>query len=169
MGPIFHVWADDIARTGLSKWLAAREWLIADSQSVHIVMLSIVFGCVVLINLRLLGLSVTGRPLSQLVRTLVPWIYAALIVLLITGVLQTVAEPLREFITPAFWAKMAMIIAVVLLTEMFRRSVAHNASRWDDAHRRPHGAWLLAVISLGLWIAIIFCGRFIGYTWQLYT
>lgn len=169
MGPIFHQWADSIARTDLSKWLTAREWLIADSQSVHIVMLSIVFGCVVLINLRLLGLSLTGRPLSQLVRTLVPWIYAALIVSLITGVLQTVAEPVREFIVPAFWAKMAMIVAVVLLTEVLRRTVARNATRWDDPQLRPHGARLFAVVSLAMWIAIIFCGRFIGYVWQLYV
>ena len=169
MEPTLHHWAYLLAATHASKWLAAREWIIVVSQSIHIVMLSVVFGCAVVINLRLLGVSARGRPVSTLVRTLVPWMYGALLVLLITGVLQTIAEPLREFITPEFWAKMAMVLAAVILTAAFARAVRLNHERWDSASSRPRTAVLIAVVSLALWIAIIFCGRFIGYTWEYYA
>jgi hypothetical protein len=169
MEPALHQWANSLAATGVSNWLSTREWLIATSQSIHIVMLSVVFGSAVLINLRLLGVNSRGRPVSALVRTLVPWMYGALLVLLATGILQTVAEPLREFITPAFWAKMAMVVIAVLLTAALSRSVRLNRERWDHPASRPRTAALIALVSLALWIAIIFCGRFIGYTWENYA
>jgi hypothetical protein len=167
--PILHHWANQVAATPASQWLVAREWIIVVSQSIHLVMLSVVFGCAVVINLRLLGVSARHRPVSALVRTLVPWMYWALLVLLATGILQTLAEPEREFVAPAFWAKMAMVLIAVVLTWGFARAVRRSRARWDSVASRPPIAILIAVVSLALWIGIIFCGRFIAYTWTFYA
>ena len=169
MEPTLHHWANHLAATALSKWLLDREWVIVVLQSIHIVMLSVVFGCAVVINLRVLGVSARGRSVSALVRSLTRWMYGALLVLLITGTLQTIAEPMREFVAPAFWAKMTMVLIVFLLTATFDRAVRLNHERWDCASSRPRGAALLAIVSLVLWTAIIFCGRFIAYTWNFYA
>ncbi|HTT04185.1 MAG TPA: DUF6644 family protein [Steroidobacteraceae bacterium] len=169
MEPTLHHWANHVAATSLSMWLVGREWMIVILQSIHIVMLSVVFGCAVVLNLRVLGISARGRPISALVRSLIPWMYGALVVLLITGALQTIAEPLREFVAPAFWAKMTMVLIVFLLTAAFDRAVRRNQDRWDNASSRPRAAALFAVVSLVLWTAIIFCGRFIAYTWNFYA
>lgn len=161
-------WADVISNTGLSQWFQNQLWVIPTSQSIHIVCVSVVFGCAVMISLRLLGLG-SGRSISQLVDTLVPWMYRALVVLLLTGTVQTIAEPLRQFVTPAFWWKMVMIVCVLTLTIVFARAVRANAAKWDAASMRPAGARVFALVSLGLWIGIIFCGRFIGYTWLFHV
>jgi hypothetical protein len=162
-------WADWISNTALSNWFQNQLWIIPTSQSIHIVCVSVVFGCAVMISLRLLGLGASGRSVSQLVDTLVPWMYRALAVLLFTGAVQTIAEPLRQFVTPAFWWKMFMIICVVSLTVWFAHAVRRNAVRWDSAAMRPHSGRLFALLSLGLWVGIIFCGRFIGYTWLFHV
>jgi hypothetical protein len=120
-----------------------------------------------MLSLRLLGFNASGRSVSQLVDTLVPWMYRALAVLLLTGLVQIIAEPVRQFVAPVFWWKMLMIICVLALTVCFARAVRRNAVKWDTAPR-PAGARRFALISLGLWVGIIFCGRFIGYTWELY-
>ncbi|HEX4049537.1 MAG TPA: DUF6644 family protein [Steroidobacteraceae bacterium] len=169
MEPTLHHWANHLAATALSKWLLDREWVIVVLQSTHIVMLSVVFGCAVVINLRVLGISARGRSVSTLVRSLTRWMYGALLVLLITGSLQTIAEPMREFVAPAFWAKMTMVLIVFLLTAAFDRAVRRNHERWNDPSSRPRGAALFAIVSLVLWTAIIFCGRFIAYTWNFYV
>ncbi|HEY7929502.1 MAG TPA: DUF6644 family protein [Steroidobacteraceae bacterium] len=169
MEPTLHHWANHVAATALSMWLVGHEWTIVVLQSIHIVMLSVVFGCAVVLNLRVLGISASGRPISALVRSLIPWMYGALAVLLITGALQTIAEPMREFVAPAFWAKMTMVLIVFLLTAAFDRAVRRNQQRWDNASLRPRAAALFAVVSLVLWTAIIFCGRFIAYTWNFYA
>jgi hypothetical protein len=164
---ITHHWADRIANTALSGWLQNEAWVVPTSQSIHIICVSVVFCCAAMISLRLLGLSPSGRSVSQLVDTLVPWMYRALGVLLLTGLVQTVTEPVRQFVAPVFWWKMLMIICVLILTVCFTRAVRRDAAKWDTAPRPAAAKWF-ALISLGLWVGIIFCGRFIGYTWELY-
>jgi hypothetical protein len=75
----------------------------------------------------------------------------------------------RQFVTPVFWAKMTMIIVVVTMTAVYARAVRRNASVWDSASSRPGGGRAFAVLSTLLWLAIIVCGRFIGYTWSFYA
>jgi hypothetical protein len=162
-----HHWADWIAGTALSGWLQNEAWVVPASQSVHIVSVSVVFCCAVVISLRLRRIRASGRSVSQLVDTLVPWMYRALAVLLLTGLVQTVTEPVRQFVAPVFWWKMFMIICVLALTICFARAVRRNAAKWNTAPRPASAKWF-ALSSLALWVGIIVCGRFIGYTWELY-
>jgi len=92
----------------------------------------------------------------------------ALGVLLLTGTIQTIAEPVRQFVTPVFWAKMIMIVVVMAMTAVFTATVRANAPSWDVAVSRPPAARLFAIASIVLWVAVIVCGRFIGWTWSLY-
>jgi hypothetical protein len=164
-----RVWADYIATTPLSLWFQTQLWVVPTSQSLHIAALSVVFACALLINLRLLGTSVDGRSILDLVRTLGPWMYGALALLLITGTVQTITEPVRQFVTPAFWWKMAMVVVAFILTVLFHRSVRRHPDRWDRPGASSNLARLLALTSLALWIAIVICGRLIGYTWEEYV
>jgi hypothetical protein len=95
--------------------------------------------------------------------------WRGLAVLLFTGTIQTLAEPVRQFVTPAFWAKMTMIVIVTAMTILFVRALRRNAPRWDDAASRPAQARIFAVVSTLMWLAIIVCGRFIAYTWASYA
>lgn len=164
-----HHWANSVSATPLSRWMQDQLWIVPTSQSIHIVAMAVIFGCAITIDLRLLGLSRTGRPISLLTRSLVPWIYGSLVVSLITGVIQTIIEPLRQFVTPAYWAKMLMIVLVFSLTVWFDRSVRRDPVRWDARPSRPRSAWAFALLSLLLWVGIIACGRFIAYTWEQYA
>jgi hypothetical protein len=158
-----------LSATPLSRTLQDVLWVVPASQSVHLIALAVVFSAALMINLRLLGLGTGGRSVSQLVDTLVPWMWRGLGALLLTGAIQTIAEPLRQFLAPLFWAKMLMIVVVVLASAVFARAVRSNALRWDAAATRPAAARLFAIASTLLWLAIIVCGRFIGYTWAFYA
>ncbi len=158
-------WADLIAATRLSQWLQDHLWVVPASQSVHIAALSVLFASALFISFRLLSTNAKLRPISVVVPALIPWMRASLVVLLITGTVQTVAEPVRQFVTPAFWSKMCMIVVAVSMTEWFVRSVRRHVERWDDAFHRGK-ARMFAFASLALWTSIVFCGRFIGYTWE---
>jgi hypothetical protein len=167
--PFLRPFADWLANTPLSKSLQDQLWVIPTSQSIHILGVSVVFASACIINLRLFRGRLAGRSVSKLSETLVPWIWRGLAVLLCTGLIQTVAEPVRQFVTPAFWLKMTMIIAVSTMTTVYARAVRRNAAIWDDPTSRPTSAKVFAVLSTVMWLAIIACGRFIGYTWTLYA
>jgi hypothetical protein len=166
---MFHSFADWLATTSLSQAFQDHAWVIPTSQSIHILAVSVVFASVLMINLRLLGIVTRGRSVSQLSNSLLQWIWRGLAVLLFTGIVQTVAEPVRQFVTPVFWAKMVMILIVVTMTTLYAKAVRRNALLWDADSSRPASAAVLAAISTLLWLAIIVCGRFIGYTWSFYT
>ena len=155
--------ADWLATTPLSVALQARPWISATSESVHIVALSVVFFSAILINSRLLGIARAGRSILQLTQELTPWIWRGLAILLLTGAVQIMAEPVRVLVNPVFWAKMALLLAVVLMSAGFTRTVRRDAARWDAAASRPAGAAAFAWCSTLLWVAIVVCGRMIVY------
>jgi len=165
---MFRSFATWLSNTALSTLLAQHEWIVPTSQSIHIVCIGIVFASAIMINMKVLGLTHAGRTVSQLSNTVIPWMWGALLLLLFTGMIQTIAEPVRQFVTPVFWAKMIMVLIVTIMTALFARAVRSHAAQWDSARGRPRGAKQFAVVSSVLWIAIIVCGRFIGYTSALY-
>jgi hypothetical protein len=166
---MFRPFAHWLAKTKLSTFFQNTSWVVPTSQSVHIVCVSLVFASAIMINMRLLGIGARGRSISQLTAHVLPWMWGGLVVLLLTGAVQTITEPVRQFVTPMFWAKMAMIVVVALMTALFSSAVRNNAARWDSASTRPSSARLFALVSTVLWMAIIVCGRFIGYTWSFYA
>src|SRR5260370_25889505 len=125
---MFRSFADWLSNTPLSKTLQDQSWVVPTSQSIHILAVSVVFGSACMINLRLLGVGSSGRNVSQLSNTLVPWMWRGLVVLLFTGLIQTITEPVRQFVTPMFWAKMVMISVVTAMTGLYARAVRRNTS-----------------------------------------
>lgn len=151
--------------SALAAALQRETWLVPTSQSVHIVALSILTAATLTICLRVLGVqSRSGRSVLVLIKTLMPWIYGSLCVLLLTGVAQILLEPMRQFSSPAFWLKMLLILVVLTYTIWFARTVRAHAAEWSQSASSCVAAKFFAASSMTIWIAIIFCGRFIAYT-----
>jgi hypothetical protein len=166
---MLRAFADWLGNTPLSSVFQNHAWVIPTSQSIHILAVSVVFASACLMNTRILGLGTRGRTVSQLSNAVLPWMWCALVVLLLTGFVQTVAEPVRQFVTPAFWAKMVMIVIVATMTALYAGVLRRHGAAWDDASSRPSAAKVFALVSTLLWLAIIACGRFIGYTYTFYV
>jgi hypothetical protein len=161
---MFRPLAEQIASTDLSLTLQTHLWIVPTSQSIHIISMCVLFTSALVINSRVLGMNATGRTVPQLVDTLLPWMWAALGCLICTGAIQTIAEPVRQFITPAFWAKMIMIVIVVTMTAIYtevERRIDRDARRAElryhvhavvDRHHRvrPVHRLHLRVVSVGL-------------------
>jgi len=157
---------------GFCDWLAATPislviqnvvWIIPMIQSAHIASVAIVVGSVLMIDMKLLGLAGSGSTMTAQLRRYTPWIWSALAVLFCTGLVLICAEPRRELLNAVFLSKMALIVFILLSTIAFERVVCRNASRWSDMSSSPVMAKVFAVASLGVWIAIIVCGRWIAY------
>lgn len=166
---MFREFAEWLSMTGLSVWLQSHAPVVPISQSIHIVGIGLLFTSVMTINARLLGVRAAGPSVSGLVHTLMPLARWSLVALFLTGVVQTISEPVRQFVAPMYWAKMLSIIVALFLTRLFARSVKADAARWDDDERRPGSARAFAIATSLLWVTIIFFGRFIGYTWFYHT
>jgi hypothetical protein len=122
-----------------------------------------------MVSFRLLGLMQRNRSVVQLADTVIPWMFRCVAVLLLTGLVQTIAEPRREFLAGLYWTKMVMVLCVVGLSVGFALTLRRNAASWADTTgtRLPGGARVFAVVSLVLWVAIVICGRLIAYSYLL--
>jgi hypothetical protein len=147
--------------TAFAQWLAGTSasmvvqktlWLIPLMQTIHIVCVALVFSSVVMIEFRILGYSKAGT-VADAARRFVPWIYACVAVMALTGAVLIVGEPERSL--PSFEFQMKMLFL----------AVAHGES-WSDksSARTVHST--LAVLALAAWCAVVVWGRWIAYTVQ---
>lgn len=148
-----------IGDTGLSQWIVTNFWAIPTIQTFHIAALAALFGSVLMINLKVLGLIGAHRSYAETAQRFLPWIRWAFIVLLVSGLLLIVGEPIRELPNPIFWVKMILIVVTLPISLAFNSKVAKAESSGALAGSYKLGAVLLIV----LWCAIVMGGRWIAY------
>jgi hypothetical protein len=88
-----------------------------------------------------------------------PWMWRALAVLLATGLVMIIGEPERTLTNVPFWIKMALVVTGVLASIGLRKPLLTPLDRSGTGPARS-----LAWIMLSLWVAVIFCGRWIAYS-----
>jgi len=152
-----------ISEHPLSLLIASHFWAIPIIQTLHILALTAAFGSVLMINLRILGLTGNSRTFAQTVRRFRPWTWWALLVLIITGIGMIIGEPIRELINPIFWIKMGLIVALILLSLWHQAALSRYTIEPGTALRFGAGARLGAVGLILLWCVIMFAGRWIAY------
>lgn len=150
---MFEGFARWLQATPLSTAIQSTSWLVPLLQSIHIVMIGTVFIAVLLLSLRVLGLARADEAPSVLWSRFAPWIWRSVSVLALTGLVLIISEPVREFTATSFWLKMALLAAGIGAV-----AVLGSALRRDAAASRP-----LAVLTVVLWLAVIFLGRAIAY------
>jgi len=149
--------------TRISTTLRDVDWIIPSVQCVHILAIAVLIGSALVTDLRLAGVLATDETPATVVRRYLPWMWRALVVLLLTGTVLIIAEPARTLANTVFWSKMALVLIAFVLTLLFRKPILNPQFRVE------HSAWAaaakpLAWVSLFIWVAIIFCGRWIAYT-----
>ncbi|MGO8971808.1 MAG: DUF6644 family protein [Myxococcaceae bacterium] len=149
--------------TPFSLKLQTLEWAIPTVQTVHLLAIAAVMGSMLLFNLRLLGKSGRDVSLGRVSSRFVPVIFGAVVVLLLSGALMICAEPARSLLNPAFQLKMALLLAALAVTAVTAGPLRKNADYWSSSRWRGRLARLLATTSIGLWVGILFAGRWIAY------
>lgn len=156
------------------EWLANTPWSIALHEStwgyplvesVHVLALCLFVGLAVMLDLRLLGVTMRTTPVSETVKRLFPWIAAGFAMMFISGSLLFYAIPVRTFQNIFFRVKVAMLILSGLNAWVFHSTVYRRVAKWDLNPVPPRSARVAAVVSLTLWASIIVAGRMIAYNW----
>lgn len=152
-----------ISNQPLSLTIGTNFWVIPILQTIHILAIATAFGSALMINLRILGLTGTSRTLSQTVHRFLPWIWWALLTLVLTGIGMIIGEPVRELINPVFWIKMALILLTILVTLGFQAIARRNMARWDVSLDGRIALRTGAVGVILLWCTVMVAGRWIAY------
>jgi hypothetical protein len=134
-------------------------WLYPVVEIVHIVGFTVLVGAVAMFDLRLLGFG-RALPVQALARHLLPWSWAALLLIVPSGLLMFSTQP-ELLDNQVFLLKLALIGAAGGNALAFHAGPWRTVAHWPallPARARWHAA-----LSLLLWIAVIACGRLLAY------
>ncbi len=158
--------AEWLQATPLSVTLQSVAWVVPLVQSIHILMIGVVFASILMIALRVLGLARADEEITAVVRRFAPWMWAGLAVMATTGLILVIAEPVRELMNFSFRLKMALLALGVASALAFRGAIGRSpraGAGGAAAAEASAAAKSAAVATVALWLAIIFLGRAIAY------
>lgn len=159
--PEFSLWVTDWP---FAIWLQENFLAIPGFQTLHILSIAALFGSVLMLNLRVLGLKGMDLTLEATFARYRSWTWWSLACLVTTGVILLISEPVRNMVNAVFWIKMVSLAGVVALSVWFQGSVSRNMAALEVSPQGNaairFGAWAIIV----LWLVVMIGGRWIAYS-----
>ena len=159
---------------GFCQWLGSTEgsialhesiWAYPIVESLHVLTLCVFLGLTVMLDLRLLGVSMVRAPASEVAGRLLPWTIAGFAVMVTTGALLFYAIPVKTYLNVFFRIKVAFLVLAGVNVAVFQLTIWRSMDQWDADPVPPLRARLAAGVSLVLWAGIVVAGRMIAYNW----
>ena len=147
-------------QTAIGEAIRESLWLFPMIEAFHLVGLGLTAGAVLIVDLRLLGLGLIRQPVAQLSAAVQPWLLGSVTLMFASGIPLFLSESMKCYYSFAFWVKMTSLFLVLVFTFTVRRGVTRTSLTSD----RPLAARSTALISMGLWFAVAWGGRWIGFS-----
>ena len=150
--------------TPWSVFLRENDYSFAIIETVHILGLAFSVGLIMWVDLRLMGVSMRRKRVTDIVGQFEPWATGGLVIMFTSGLLLLVSEPLKCYMTISFRFKAVMLVLAGLNVWYFHAKVFPSVAEWDEAAVSP--AWrakMVGAFSLTLWLGIIIAGRWTAY------
>jgi hypothetical protein len=154
-----------LARPAISELLIESVWVYPVIQSIHVLGITVFLGLNVMLDVRVLGLSLRRAPVTEVASYILPWVAPSSLVTLATGMLLFIADPARFAASPFFRVKVAALGCAVINLLVFHLTVYSRVDEWDVQPSPPLLARLSAALSLALWAIVLVASRLVAYNW----
>lgn len=134
--------------------IAAHPWAYPALEAAHIVGIALLVGNLVLLELRVWG-AAPELPLRPLARMALAVALVGFAIVVVTGLAMFSAQPGELLANRAFVVKMGLVMLAGLNAALFH--ARDGLGRLDGVARAQ------TVLSLGVWLLVIICGRWIAY------
>ena len=161
----------------VEHFLDAYTWVWPVCETLHLIGLALLVGIVGMYDLRVLGFA-KGLPLAPFNR-LIPWAIVGFLLTLISGLvfvtglganLRGPIPPQYDVITTDLWLQLKLLFifgAGINALLFYTMGVAREVDAVGPGEDAPPRAKRMAMISLTLWILVMWMGRLIP--WDLPT
>jgi hypothetical protein len=138
-------------------------WLFPNIETIHVLAIAVTFGSIVMIDLRLLGLTTRDSTVSCLTAELLPYTWLAFAVAVISGTLMFISRAVTYYENLEFRLKFLFMFLAGANMLAFHVGVYRRVHDWDAKLPPPLAARLAGALSIALWVGVIFMGRWIGF------
>jgi hypothetical protein len=153
-----------LKETGFATAIRENGSLFPWIESVHVLGVTVLIGCIGLLELRLIGVASLNRPVSRVLKDVLPITWAAFAVSVISGFFLFASNAPTYATNTFFLGKVVLLAGAGLNAFGFHAFVERSIAKWDSAARTPIPARLSGVFSLVMWLGIVVCGRWVGFT-----
>jgi hypothetical protein len=148
----------------LGELVRENDLLFPFIESVHVLAVCLVVGSIAAVDLRLLGFASVDRPVGRLMRSILPITVGAFGLALAAGSLLFISHASKYLENRFFIAKITLIALAGVNMAVFHLIGARNLDHWENDALPPLFARVAGGLSLFLWVSVVACGRWIGFT-----
>jgi hypothetical protein len=139
------------------------EWVFPIVETLHVMAFTIVVGSIAMVDLRLLGITSRNSTVSRLTKEVLPWTWTAWVMAAVCGSLLFLGKAETYAGNLQFRLKFVCMGLAALNMLVFHFGAYRQVARWDSGEP-PASAKMAGALSMSLWIAVVFFGRWIGFT-----
>jgi hypothetical protein len=152
---------DPIAQSAIAVFIGQSVWAYPALETLHIFGIALVFGPILIFDLRVLGFN-RGIGIGELHGALLPWVWTGFAINVSSGALLFVSDAAAFASNPAFRAKLALLALAGLNALAFQWRLYPTLID-SDVTAGARGARFSAAASIMLWLAVITAGRLMAY------
>src|SRR5439155_1864465 len=112
--------------SSLAASIRSSLYLFPFIESAHVIGLTMVFGTIAIIDLRLLGIASTRRPFSRVASDVLKWTWGAFALTVATGLLMFITNATVYYHNFFFRSKMALLALAGFNMLMFEMTAARS-------------------------------------------
>jgi hypothetical protein len=146
-----------IQTNAIADALNSSEWVFPIAECFHITAFAWSIGMIALVDYRLLGFGIGHSTPSQIERSTAPWTLLGLAVVLLSGPILFLSDVRMYLHNPSFRFKIGALAIALIFNYTIHRKVALSDSSSSGLRV------IVGVISLLLWISVVFGGLFIAF------
>jgi hypothetical protein len=158
---------ESLEHSALAVSIAESNWVFPAIETTHVIAVALMIGTVLIMDLRLLGLASANPRYTALKRDVLPWTWWAFCGAVVSGGLMFITQATEYVDNDAFRTKVFLLALAGINMMVFELMIARGAARWDHGLTVPWPGKIAALLSLALWISIVFFGRRVGFTMML--
>ena len=148
--------AQNIEASWLGQTIRESTWLFPAIESTHLLALALLGGSILIVSLTVLGVGLRISA-AELYKSAHRYMNAAVVVLLITGILLGISEPVKLYGRQAFWVKMiSLAVALAVTYGAFNPMVKRGTTGL--------GVRSIAALTMAAWLMVAMAGRWIGFS-----
>ena len=133
-------------------------------ESLHVLAITLVVGTIGIVDLRLLGWASLDRSVGRVSDSVLPVTWCAFALAVATGALLFCSNATVYGHNTFFIIKFVFIGLAGLNMLVFQLFTRRDLQIWGDAAHPPAAARAAGALSLLFWVAVVLCGRWVGFT-----
>jgi Family of unknown function (DUF6644) len=160
--PIPHWILDWMESTWINHLVVGYAWSWPTLETLHFVGMCLLFGPIIIMDLRLAGFDRASIPVSA-VHTLIPLTISGFAINLITGTGFLFGDPYRYAVNISFQLKMLLVLIAGINAVFFWVKVTPLLEGPNAVENPPAYIKAVGILSLLTWTGVLCFGRLIPY------